>query len=65
MLKITHDGTFPKFGEMHLVGYVAEFEDKHNVRKHDTLSQMSLLARGMVDQKLEYRDSIAKDRRVG
>ena len=30
----------------HLARYVAEFEDKHNVRKHDTISQMRLLARG-------------------
>ena len=59
MLKRAHKGTFHKMSAKHLARYVAEFQDKHNVRKFGTLAQMQLLARGMIHKRLKYQDLIA------
>ena len=59
MLKRAHQGTFHKISPKHLGRYVAEFQDKHNVRPHDTLEQMQLLARGMVGRRLKYEELVA------
>ncbi|WP_428098267.1 IS1595 family transposase [Candidatus Rariloculus sp.] len=59
ILKRAHNGTFHKMSAKHLPRYVAEFQDKHNVRQFDTLAQMQLLARGMVNQRLKYQDLIS------
>ena len=59
MLKRAHKGTIHKMSKKHLKRYVAEFQDKHNVRKFNTLEQMQLLAQGMVGRRLKYEDLVA------
>ena len=44
MLKRAHKGTYHKMSKKHLNRYVTEFSGQHNVRKHDTLMQMAMLA---------------------
>ena len=40
ILKRAHKGTFHKMSPKHAGRYVAEFLDKHNVRKFGTLAQV-------------------------
>ena len=56
MLKRAHDGMFYKISPKNLTRYVAECEDKKNVRRRDTITQMQSLVRGMVDRRLKYHD---------
>ena len=44
MLKRAHKGTYHKMSKKHLNRYVTEFPGQHNVRRHDTLMQMAMLA---------------------
>ena len=44
MLKRAHEGTYHKMSKKHLNRYVTEFPGQHNVRRHDTLMQMAMLA---------------------
>lgn len=59
MLKRGYQGTFHQISPKHLHRYVHEFADRHNIRPHDTLTQMQLLAQGMVGKRLKYEDLIA------
>ena len=59
MLKRAHKGTFHKISKKHLYRYIQEFAGRHNIRDLDTIEQMCILARGMVGQRLRYRDLIA------
>ena len=43
----------------HLGRYVQEFAGRHNLRDLDTVEQMAALARGMVGQRLRYRDLVS------
>ena len=38
--------------------YVTEFLGRHNVREHDTLMQMAMLAVGMISKTLSYKNII-------
>ena len=43
----------------HLSRYVTEFAGRHNVRDHDTIDQMEILAKGFEGKRLRYKDLIA------
>ena len=59
MLKRAHKGTFHKISPKHLGRYAGEFAERHNVRRLDTLEQMSIMAQGMVGRRLKYEELIA------
>ena len=57
-LKRAHKGTYHKMSKKHLNRYVTEFSGRHNVRGHDTLMQMAMLAVGMISKTLSYKKLI-------
>jgi len=59
MLKRAHKGVYHKFSRKHLQRYVTDFSGRHNVREHDTLNQMCILAMGMGGRRLPYKLLIA------
>ena len=59
MLKRAHKGTFHKISAKHLHRYVDEFAGRHNIRDFDTLAQMGIIAAGMEDSQLRYKDLVA------
>ena len=59
MLKRAHMGIFHKISTRHLHRYVGEFAGRHNMREHDTLDQMHIVADGMVGKRLRYRELVA------
>ncbi len=59
MLKCGYNGTYHKMSEKHLDRYVREFAGRHNVREHDTITQMASLTAGMVGKRVRYRELIA------
>lgn len=61
MLKRSHKGTFHKLSPKHLDRYIQEFAARHNIREHDTLDQMAIIARGMDLKRLRYVDLIAEN----
>lgn len=54
-LKRAHKGTFHKLSPKHLNRYVGEFAGKHNIRCHDTLTQMGNIVRGMEGKRLDCK----------
>ena len=58
LLKRAHMGTFHRLSSKHLQRYVNEFSGRHNIREHDTLSQMRELVAHMAGKRLMYRDLI-------
>jgi len=58
-LKRGYKGTYHKMSVKHLSRYITEFAGRHNVRDHDTIVQMELLAVGFVGKRLRYKDLIA------
>ena len=61
MMKRAHKSTYHKMSVKHLDRFVAEFAGQHNLREHDTIVQMSMLATGMVGRVLPYRELINKE----
>ena len=59
MLKRGYIGTYHKMSAKHLHRYVTEFAGRANVRDLDTITQMMVLACGMVDKRMRYQDLIA------
>ena len=59
MLKRGYVGTYHQISRKHLHRYIAEFAGRHNVRRQDTIEQMSALARGMQGKRLYYSDLTA------
>lgn len=59
MLKRGYKGTYHKMSEKHLTRYVTEFAGRHNVRSLDTITQMTVLARGLDGKRLRYEDLVA------
>ena len=51
-------GTYHQVSVKHLGRYVNEFEGRHNVRPHDTIDQMAIMARRGVDRRLTYEELI-------
>ena len=58
MLKRSFIGTFHHFSAKHCQRYLSEFVGRHNIREHDTIHQMELLAAFMIGWRLLYRDLI-------
>ena len=58
MLKRAHKGTYHKMSKKHLNRYVQEFSGRHNVRGHDTIMQMAMLAADMISRTLSYKKLI-------
>ena len=58
MLKRGYMGTYHHMSAKHLHRYVKEFAGRANVRDYDTLTQMVMLAYGMVDKRMRYQDLI-------
>ena len=54
MLKRAHSGTLHKLSPKHLHRYVTEFAGRKNVRKLDTIDQMTTLARGLEGKRLPW-----------
>ena len=59
MLKRAHMGTFHKLSPKHLHRYVTEFAGRKNVRRLDTIDQMTTLARGLEGKRLPWKTLIA------
>lgn len=53
-LKRAYKGTFHKISPKHLNRYVKQFAGKHNVRKMDTIDQMTHLVAALVGRRLSY-----------
>ena len=58
MLKRGLVGTYHQISVKHIDRYAAEFEGRHNVRKHDTKDQLAVLIRRMDGRRLRYEDLI-------
>ena len=59
MLKRGYHGTYHKMSVKHLQRYVNEFSGRHNLRPKDTIEQMEIIADGMCQKRLKYKDLIA------
>lgn len=59
MLKRAHKGTFHKLSAKHLHRYVREFAGSHNMRDLNTITQMGIIARGLVGRRLTYSNLTA------
>ena len=59
MLKRGYTGTYHKMSFKHLHQYVREFASRANVRDFHTLTQMAMLAYGIVGKRLRYDDLTA------
>ena len=58
LLKRGYYGTYHKMSPKHLQRYADEFAGRHNARRMDTVDQMGLIAEGMDQKRLRYRDLI-------
>ena len=58
LLKRGYYGTFHYMSFKHLDKYVAEFTKRHNIRDEDMISKMSIVATGMINKRLTYKDLI-------
>ena len=58
MLKRGLVGTYHQISVKHIDRYAAEFEGRHNIRKHDTKDQLAVLIRRMDGRRLRYEDLI-------
>ncbi len=58
MLKRGLVGTYHQISIKHIDRYVNEFKGRHNVRPHDTIDQMAIMARRGLDKRLTYADLI-------
>ena len=54
MLKRAHKGIYHKMSPKHLDRYVQEFAGRHNLRDADTLTQMTVVVRGLEGEQLTY-----------
>ena len=59
MLKGGYLGTYHRMSVKHLHPYINEFAVRHNLREHDTIVQMMILALNLVGKRLRYQDLIA------
>ena len=54
-LKRRYYGTYHRMSPKHPDRYVTEFSGRHNVRKFDTINQMTFLTKGLVGKHLPYK----------
>ena len=55
VLKRAYHGTYHHLRKKHLNRYVTQFSGKHSRRDYDTVDQMAMVVRGMVDKRLRYK----------
>ena len=60
MLKRGYYGTYHKMSFKHLGRYVTEFSGRQNIRGLDTITQMSVIAKGLDNKQLRYKDLTAR-----
>ena len=60
MLKRGYMGTYHHMSWKHLHRYVKEFQGRANARDWDTMTQMVVLAYGMVGKRMRWRDLVAE-----
>ena len=65
MLKRAHMGTFHKLSPKHLHRYVTEFAGRKNVRNEDTITQTTMLARGLDGKRMPWKMLTAGPRVAG
>ena len=58
LLKRGYYGTYHKMSPAHLHRYVAEFEGRYNARQMDTVEQMGMVAQGMDQKRLRWKDLV-------
>jgi len=58
ILKRAHKGTYHKFSRKHLNRYILEFTGRHNIRRMNTMDQMTEIVVHMVGKRLRYIDLI-------
>ena len=58
LLKRGYYGTYHKMSPAHLHRYILEFEGRHNTRRMDTVEQMGLVAQGMDQKRLRWKDLV-------
>ena len=58
MLKRAHKGVYHKMSVKHLDRYVQEFAGRHNIREHDTITQMQDVVAGTVGKRLMYSELV-------
>lgn len=59
ILKRGHYGTYHKMSPQHLDRHVTEFAGRHNMRKMNTIDQMTDVIAGMTGKRLTYKRLIA------
>ncbi len=58
LLKRGYHGTYHKMSVKHLDRYVSEFQGRHNARRMDTAEQMGMIAQGMDQKRLRWKDLV-------
>ena len=59
VLKRAMNGVYHQYSGKHLHRYVADFAGRHDIRRFDTMAQMSYITVGMVGKRLRYKTLIA------
>ncbi|MCY4674714.1 MAG: IS1595 family transposase [Bacteroidetes bacterium] len=59
VLKRAYHGVYHHISPKHLQRYVDQFAGKHNLRRLDTIDQMSQIVLGMSGKRLTYKDLVA------
>ena len=60
VMKRAHKGVYHKLSVKHLGRYVQEFVGRHNIREHDTITQMQDVLVGAVGKRLMYSELVRK-----
>ena len=60
LLKRGYYGTYHKMSIKHLDRYVSEFQGRYNARRVDTVQQMGLIAQGMDQKRLRWKDLVKR-----
>ena len=58
LLKRGYHGTYHRMSTKHLDKYIREFSGRHNIRGLDTIDQMKVMAKGMDQKRLNYRELV-------
>ena len=59
VLNRAYHGTNHHLSKKHLNRYVTQSAGKHNLHDYDTIDQMAMVVRGMVGNRLRYKDVVA------
>ena len=59
LLKRGYHGIYHHMSEKHINRHVGEFSGRYNHREMDTITQMEIIAKGITQKRLRYRDLVA------